>query len=99
MWRPRPFPDPVYQGKSASAWFRQMATASSQRWNRVDERSYFTARQALLRLGTNAVPLLVDRTLHPPANGIWRRAMGFAARGLDLGLDRGTFLPPAEIVG
>ena len=52
-------PEPKYEGKEFSVWFRQYYT-SGQHSSRYDENRHQEAKEALCAMGTNAVPLLVE---------------------------------------
>ena len=59
LWRLCIEPEPKYEGKGFSVWFRQYYT-SGQRSSRFDESLHEEANEALRAMGANAVPLLVE---------------------------------------
>lgn len=60
-WLVRPrWPDPLYEGRHASRWFRLMLRSVDSRGVDSVELQYLEARKALLGLGTNAAPMLAD---------------------------------------
>jgi HEAT repeat protein len=79
-WWSHSQPSVVYRGKSADEWFSQLSRPGLESND---------ARQAFIRIGSNAVPYLVARLTEDP----WRRSNYFALK-MRLPLSWRTNLPP-----
>lgn len=92
-WKPHPT-DPRQDGRSASEWFTLMVRASTLQSRDAEALLYFEARAALLRLGTNAVPILVDRSFATGHDTTLRRLLRAIVSEFPRVLPPGRFLDP-----
>jgi len=58
VWRLHPVPEPVYNSKPLSAWVQQYSTNN---WRPEGRPAAQEAEVAIRQIGTNAIPLLLDR--------------------------------------
>lgn len=88
-------PDPTYAGRRASAWLEEVVRTSEALGRDEEHLRHLEARLALLNLGTQAVPVLLDAALEPKSDGPLRRLLREVAEETGgAWLRPGSFAPP-----
>ena len=93
-FRRPPTPDPSHQGRRASQWFHEVVRTSEGQFDDRVALRHLEAKIAIARLGTNAIPVLVEGALAADKDTTLRRLLRGAARAMEDLLPLPSF-PPA----
>lgn len=87
---------PHQHGRSVRDWFQEWCRLEEGAADRTEIR-ILECRTALVRLGTNAVPYLLEEALQPGRDTALRTRLHTLFRELPPGLGGGRFVPPSKI--
>ena len=81
---------PRYQGRSVRVWFHELCRHESG-WAHADESRVLESKMALVTMGTNAIPFLLDEAFRDRVDGPFRTNLHELFRDLPAWLGGGGF--------